>query len=194
MLTCSLVRNRLNLFINLGFFSTLTLMACFAPFLYPPSQLQQTIMRIFPFYRGLFEDKVANVWCSLNVVIKLRQIFSTPTLAKLAAGCTLLASLPIVAGMVWANIQLQPTKTDEKEAARQPDSERSKNPSPTVKLLPHALFASAMAFFLFSFQVHEKSILLPLMPLTLLIVGKQPGQPGSDYEWAVLLNNAGAFR
>jgi alpha-1,3-glucosyltransferase len=51
-----------------------------------------------------------------------------------------------------------------------------------------------MAFFMFSFQVHEKSILLPLMPLTLLLVGKQPGLAGQDFEWAVLLNNIGSFR
>lgn len=170
-------------------------MACFAPFLYPPTQLQQVILRIFPFHRGLFEDKVANVWCSLNVAIKLRQIFSTSTLARLAAATTLLATLPIVAGLVWTNVQLRPTTSSTESASPpQADGVRAKSPSPTVKLLPHALFASAMAFFLFSFQVHEKSILLPLMPLTLLIAGKQPGLPGSDYEWSVLLNNVGAFR
>lgn len=29
---------------------------------------------------------------------------------------------------------------------------------------------SSLAFFLFSFQVHEKSILLPLLPVTLLVL------------------------
>src|SRR5436190_11904063 len=34
---------------------------------YPPIlQLSQSIHRIFPFARGLFEDKVANLWCSLH--------------------------------------------------------------------------------------------------------------------------------
>lgn len=169
-------------------------MACFAPFLFPPSQLQQTLLRIFPFQRGLFEDKVANVWCSLNVIVKLRQIFSTPALAKLAAGCTLLTTIPIVAGFVWTNGRLQPTETTQPAAVSQSATSRAREPSPAVKLLPHALFASAMAFFLFSFQVHEKSILLPLMPLTLLIAGRQPGLPGNDFEWALLLNNVGAFR
>ena len=38
--------------------------------------------------------------------------------------------------------------------------------------------ASAYAFFLFSFQVHEKSILLPLLPVTLL---------GVEYPWMSLM-------
>lgn len=96
---------------------------------------------------------------------------------------------------MWTSIQLRPTSASEASpVVPTADAARAKSPAPTVKLLPHALFASAMAFFLFSFQVHEKSILLPLMPLTLLIAGKQPGLPGHDYEWALLLNNVGAFR
>lgn len=34
----------------------------------------------------------------------------------------------------------------------------------------YALTNSSLAFFLFSFQVHEKSILLPLLPATLLVL------------------------
>jgi len=41
-------------------------------------------------------------------------------------------------------------------------------PSPTRLLL--ALFNSASAFFLVSFQVHEKSYLLPLAPLAFLVL------------------------
>ena len=40
---------------------------------------------------------------------------------------------------------------------------------PTARLLPIAMFNSSLSFFLFSFQVHEKSILLPLMPLTIMM-------------------------
>ena len=65
---------------------------------------------------------------------------------------------------------------------------------PTLILLPHALFVSSMAFFLFSFQVHEKSILLPLMPLTILMGGREAGFGRMDWEWAILLNNVGVFR
>ena len=110
--------------------------------------------------------------------------------------------MPIVAGMVWVSWQLRTAAEQESaivDASKQTSSPTSSSnrlgiPAPSIKLLPHALFASSMAFFLFSFQVHEKSILLPLMPLTLLLVGKQPGLAAQDFEWAVLLNNIGAFR
>jgi hypothetical protein len=32
----------------------------------------QVLHRVFPFYRGLFEDKVDNVWCALDMLLKLR--------------------------------------------------------------------------------------------------------------------------
>lgn len=200
----------LNLFVALGFFSTATLLAIFAPFLYPPSLAGQALHRIFPFARGLFEDKVANFWCSLNVVVKLRELASIPTLARISALVTLAATIPIVAGVVWVSAQLREESTASTQVKQSADASQTPSstpntadtrkhvtisgPAPTIKLLPYALFASAMAFFLFSFQVHEKTILLPLMPLTLLIAGKQPGLAGSDFEWAVLLNNIGCFR
>jgi alpha-1,3-glucosyltransferase len=43
---------------------------------------------------------------------------------------------------------------------------------PRKELLPLALASSAWGFFLFSFQVHEKSALLPLMPMTVLLASK----------------------
>lgn len=187
-LSATFLSGRLNLFTSLGFFSLATLGAVFSPFLYPPSSLFHALQRIFPFSRGLFEDKVANVWCSLNVVIKLREVFSMTALARISAALTLATTMPLIAGLVWVSYR---QKADQQQSL---PSTRTRGPAPTIKLLPHALFASAMAFFLFSFQVHEKSILLPLMPLTLILAGKQPDLPGRDYEWAVLLNNMGAFR
>lgn len=186
----------LNLFTSLGFFSTAALLLFFAPFLLPLSQLSQAFIRIFPFSRGLFEDKVANFWCSLNVVVKLRQIASTQALARLSAVITLGAVLPIVADMVWVSWQLGRGIHGQLGGSKDQPLSPSKvsGPAPTIKLLPHALFASSMGFFLFSFQVHEKSILLPLMPLTLILIGKQPGLAGQDFEWALLLNNMGTFR
>uniref|UniRef100_A0A672J6I5 Alpha-1,3-glucosyltransferase n=1 Tax=Salarias fasciatus TaxID=181472 RepID=A0A672J6I5_SALFA len=47
---------------------------CWLPFLSDPSQGLQVVRRIFPVARGLFEDKVANAWCSLNILIKIRSI------------------------------------------------------------------------------------------------------------------------
>jgi alpha-1,3-glucosyltransferase len=41
---------------------------------------------------------------------------------------------------------------------------------PTRKRLLYALLNGSLGFFLFSFQVHEKSILLPLLPATMLLL------------------------
>jgi alpha-1,3-glucosyltransferase len=43
----------------------------------------QIFQRVFPFGRGLWEDKVANTWCATNIVIKWRSLYSTPVLQKL---------------------------------------------------------------------------------------------------------------
>lgn len=42
---------------------------------------------------------------------------------------------------------------------------------PRASLLLPALACVSWGFFLFSFQVHEKSVLLPLLPMTLLLAG-----------------------
>lgn len=170
--------------INIAFVSTATLLALFSPFLLPPSQLQQALHRIFPFARGLFEDKVANFWCAINVVVKLRSIADVTILARLSLVVTFFAILPSMLGLLYVSWAA---------GKRQPGQKPAKVP-PTVTLLPYALFNSAMAFFLFSFQVHEKSILLPLLPATLLMATSEPGMPGEDWEWGVLLNNVGIFR
>ena len=60
----------------------------------------------------------------------------------------------------------------------------------TVLLL--ALLNSSMSFFLFSFQVHEKTILLPLLPLTLLL--STAPHDSSTFKLGVLANNVGVFR
>lgn len=103
--------------------------------------LLQSIHRIFPFARGIFEDKVANFWCVTNVIFKYKNIFTQEQLQFYSLIGTLVGFLPST-----IIIFLYPKKF----------------------LLPYALAACSMSFFLFSFQVHEKSILLPLMPITLL--------------------------
>ncbi len=69
--------------------------------------------------------------------------------------------------------------------------------SPAAAILPYAMLSVSMAFYLFGFQVHEKSILVPLLPLTLLISTKGDtyggGSGASDWEWAVLGNNLATF-
>ncbi|CCH42702.1 alpha-1,3-glucosyltransferase [Wickerhamomyces ciferrii] len=103
--------------------------------------LLQSINRIFPFDRGIFEDKVANFWCFGNIFIKFRTFLTQQQLSLIALSLTTLSFLP-----ACIIILLYPRKC----------------------LLPWSLSACSLGFFLFSFQVHEKSILVPLLPITLL--------------------------
>ncbi|KAL9105732.1 MAG: hypothetical protein Q9227_009145 [Pyrenula ochraceoflavens] len=124
-------------------------------------QSTQVIHRIFPFARGLFEDKVANFWCFVHTFYKISAV-SPVFLQRLSLYFTLLSILGpcMVIGAI-----------------------------PRMSLLPYALATSAWGFFLFSFQVHEKSVLLPLLPMTLLLGGSQG--LGKEYRawigWANML-------
>lgn len=127
-------------------------------------QTAQIVFRVFPFARGLFEDKVANFWCALNVVVKLRNYPQ-----ELLQRGSLLATLVAITPPSFL-IFLRPRK----------------------ELLPLALASTAWAFFLFSFQVHEKSVLLPLMPMTTLLAGKQ-GLSKNIRAWVGFANMLGVW-
>ncbi len=58
----------LTLFIGLGLAVIATFGIVFSPWLTSLEQIGQLVHRIFPLARGLFEDKVANVWCFLSVL------------------------------------------------------------------------------------------------------------------------------
>jgi hypothetical protein len=49
----------------------------------------QVLHRVFPFYRGLFEDKVGNVWCALDMLLKLRANLQLQQLTRLCLLSTL---------------------------------------------------------------------------------------------------------
>ncbi|KAJ7388911.1 Glucosyltransferase-like protein [Desmophyllum pertusum] len=102
----------------------------------------QVLHRLFPFARGIFEDKVANIWCSLSVLIKVKRILSQTQIIKLSTWSTLTACLPSSLNLL-------------------------KNP--TIDRFVLALVNSSLAFFIFSYQVHEKSILLAALPVCLLL-------------------------
>lgn len=42
------------------------------PWLSSLEQISQVVHRIFPLARGVFEDKVANVWCLVNIFYKIK--------------------------------------------------------------------------------------------------------------------------
>lgn len=113
----------------------------FLPYLNSKDAIFQVIQRIFPFNRGLFEDKVANFWFSLSIFYKYRNTHSLDELLKLSTSLTLLFSLPAGLHLLYR---------------------------PTIRTFKYALVTTSMVFFLFSFQVHEKTILVPALPLLLL--------------------------
>jgi hypothetical protein len=155
----------------------------------PVSAIFHPISRIFPFSRGLFEDKVANFWCASNVLFKWKAWAPREFLVKLSTGLTALGFLPTVFTLLRAGFKHR--LTDESDL---PPSQKSAgiSHSPFLPLLPYALLNSSMSFFLFSFQVHEKTILIPLLPITLLLSGAPVDSP--LYSWGVLVNNTAVFR
>lgn len=182
-----------SLFIRLALVTVLTFLLLFLPFLPPLAPLSailDPIARIFPFARGLFEDKVANFWCASNVVFKWKVWLSRPQLVKMSAILTAGGFLPGVVTLLyggWKHRML--SEADDKSRAK--DSPSSSTPEPLLPLLPYALLNSSMSFFLFSFQVHEKTILVPLLPLTLLLSGSSSGS--ETFELGVLVNNVAVF-
>lgn len=121
------------------FVVTLTFILLWAPFINDPKQIFQVIHRIFPFNRGIFEDKVSNIWCLVNVLYKLKNV-NNQTMATICLLITFISILPTCLDLL-------------------------KKPSKLNFLL--SLINCSLSFFLFSFQVHEKSILLVAIPVLL---------------------------
>lgn len=118
----------------------------FAPWLGEKQLLAEVFSRLFPISRGLYEGKVANVWCSISVIIRLQRFLKGTQLFGFCAIITLLASIPFCVALAI-------------------------KPSCTRLIL--AVFGCSLSAFLFSYQVHEKQILIPLVPLAGLY-GKFP--------------------
>jgi alpha-1,3-glucosyltransferase len=265
-------------FFGIALATSLTFFFTFRRWLTAFDQIAQVIHRIFPVARGLFEDKVANVWCFLSVLplparYKLKNALSVKALTRLSLASTLLAILlpclhlfaaaaetvhiemflgeesrrqvlasekrkaegsvvggssvtgrrprqvsmmsvaPSDAGSEMQSVTIAqsvrssvfPAAQDNVDArASKPTSSglaqrtmASSSPSPAASVLPYALLSTSMAFFLFGFQTHEKTILLPLLPMTLLMSVKNDEWGGGagkvDWEWAVLMNNVAVF-
>lgn len=196
--------NSTTLFARLGVVTVASFVALFLPFLPPFSPLSaimDPITRIFPFNRGIFEDKVANFWCASNVLMKWKFKASAATLVRISTLLTALGFAPAVAAAIasWMRLgQSQPqfstvvTDEDKDKDAKAKVDTAVAVPVTLQPVLLHALLTSAMSFFLFSFQVHEKTILVPLMPLTLLM--STAPQDSTGFKIGALANNVGVFR
>ena len=76
---------------NLGLIVIVTFTFIWHPFY---NQVPNLLNRIFPVYRGLFEDKVANFWCILDFVFKFKVNYSQEKLAFYSLILTLICLLP----------------------------------------------------------------------------------------------------
>ncbi|XP_075792267.1 dolichyl pyrophosphate Man9GlcNAc2 alpha-1,3-glucosyltransferase [Pelodiscus sinensis] len=130
------------LLVKIAFTVVASFVICWLPFCTEVEQILQVLRRLFPIDRGLFEDKVANIWCSMSVLVKIKNVLSHQTQLKLSFAFTFLSLLP-----ACIKLTLQPT----------------------LRGFKFALASCALSFFLFSFQVHEKSILLVSIPVCLII-------------------------
>lgn len=117
-----------------------TFLVVWWPFLAAPGPLA-VLRRVFPTQRGLFEDYVANFWCVTHPLFRWKHHFPTATLGLLASGSSL--TLAFAA----ASLALR---------------------RPSAASLALSMTNSALACFLLGYQVHEKSILLPLQAILLL--------------------------
>jgi len=127
---------------KLGLVVIVAFALCWLPFVTDFTQAAQVLNRIFPFARGLFEDKVSNFWCALSLFVKLKQKFTIEQLSKMCLLSTFTLVLP-----TCFNLFARASK----------------------QKLILSLINSSLVFFLFSFQVHEKSILLATIPACLIV-------------------------
>ena len=129
-----------------GLIAIITLLACFAPFLESKEVILLVLRRLFPVNRGLFEEKVANFWCTLSILTKFHRKHSNEQLFKFCLSSVLISLSPMVFGLIYFG---------------------AKNRLCITKFL-YALSYVCLTMFLFSYHVHEKQILIPLLPISFL--------------------------
>ena len=120
-----------------GIITIITNVIIYLPWL-KTNKINDVFSRIFPVRRGIYEDKVATFWCTLNIFYKLNNHFKTEHLIRLALIFTIIGCLvPIFAIFRTAKI--------------------------TKKICTQCFFIVSFAFYLFSFHVHEKTIIVPFL-------------------------------
>ena len=98
---------------------------------------KKVLQRIFPIWRGLFEDKVATFWCVLNIVYKVDKI---PQQIAIKASFVLTVSTAVIPAICILF---------------------GKKLSKKKKKI--GFFIISLGFYLFSFHVHEKTIIVPYL-------------------------------
>lgn len=150
-------KNCLQRFFSISSTVILTFGIIWFPFLMKKDVAVQVLKRLFPLSRGIFEDKVSNVWCAINIFYKLNQVSDKIILAKLCMVCVIVTSMISLVNLFR---------------------------HPTLLQLILSLINVSLSFFLFSYQVHEKSVLLVALPVLLYF----PFDPFPCF-WFLLISN-----
>uniref|UniRef100_A0A7N0RCU0 Alpha-1,3-glucosyltransferase n=1 Tax=Kalanchoe fedtschenkoi TaxID=63787 RepID=A0A7N0RCU0_KALFE len=127
--------------LKLGFVVIGTFVLLWWPYLQSKEAFFEVLSRLAPFERGIYEDYVANFWCTASVLIKWKKLFSMHFLKLVSLTATVVTCLPSMVHQIRY---------------------------PSYQSFLYGMLNSSFAFYFFSFQVHEKSILLPLLPASLL--------------------------
>ncbi|RKP01408.1 hypothetical protein CXG81DRAFT_5908, partial [Caulochytrium protostelioides] len=114
------------------------------PFVAAATIVGTILRRVFPVSRGLLEGLTANLWCVVDVVMKLQRDYTTDQLLRLSTAVTAAAVVP------WNAVYLTV-------------------PAAKYTSFLYLLAISALGFFLCSYLVHEKGIMLTALPLLMLM-------------------------
>ena len=123
-------------FLLYGIVTILSLCFIWSPWLIYQNY-QNVLQRIFPVWRGIFEDKVATFWCVLNIVFKLSKL-SQNSLIKSSLLLTIISCIIPIICMLFSN-------------------------NFNKKIFNLSFFIVSFGFYLFSFHVHEKTIIVPYL-------------------------------
>ncbi|XP_041972004.1 dolichyl pyrophosphate Man9GlcNAc2 alpha-1,3-glucosyltransferase-like isoform X1 [Aricia agestis] len=127
-------------FIKLGITVVTTFILVWYPISSSMEYVFQIIHRLFPLMRGVFEDKVSNIWCSVNIFIKLKTIYTNEEMVSMCFLTTMMSAMISCLDLFFRF---------------------------NKRKFVLSCINVSLAFFLFSFQVHEKSILLVAIPVAL---------------------------
>jgi alpha-1,3-glucosyltransferase len=108
------------------------------------TSLLHVLQRQFPFSRGIFEDKVSNVWYVLSVIVDIRKIFSPRSLVLLSLTLTMVLLIPVACDLLTKRM--------------------------TLKRLLLSMVNSSLAFFLGSYQVDLKKKISFIFILNIIFI------------------------
>lgn len=103
--------------------------------------------RIFDFNRSCLENRVGNFWNQVDIFIQIEDYLTNSQIGVICALFTLIGSLPFL-GPLW------------------------RTPEPRVFL--YSIAGVSLSFYLFSYMVHEKSILFSEIPTALITIFDDP--------------------